>query len=118
MYELDKVLEFLKDNLDDFRYGHSIRVMETAVEPEKIATKTDFKAATSMARDTGMWISATSKTTFDRPNLIPGMGTMGVTIISTKETMAAKIAKVPIKVISLTLILQSHPDNFHRPRPQ
>ncbi len=58
MYELDKVLEFLKDNLDDFRYGHSIRVMETAVELAKIHGVDEKKAEMAgILHDSGKWKS-------------------------------------------------------------
>ena len=58
MYELDKVLEFLKDNLDDFRYGHSIRVMETAVELARIHGVDEEKAQMAgILHDSGKWKS-------------------------------------------------------------
>lgn len=58
MYELDKVLEFLKDNLDDFRYGHSIRVMETAIELARIHGVDEEKAQMAgILHDSGKWKS-------------------------------------------------------------
>lgn len=58
MYELDKVLEFLKDNLDDFRYGHSIRVMETALELARIHGVDEEKAQMAgILHDSGKWKS-------------------------------------------------------------
>lgn len=58
MYELEKVLEFLKENLDDFRYGHSIRVMETAVELARIHGVDEEKAQMAgILHDSGKWKS-------------------------------------------------------------
>ena len=58
MYELEKVLEFLKENLDDFRYGHSIRVMETAVELARIHGVDENKAEMAgILHDSGKWKS-------------------------------------------------------------
>ena len=58
MYELEKVLEFLRENLDDFRYGHSIRVMETAVELARIHGVDEEKAQMAgILHDSGKWKS-------------------------------------------------------------
>lgn len=58
MYELEKVLEFLKENLDDFRYGHSIRVMEMAVELARIHGVDEEKAQMAgILHDSGKWKS-------------------------------------------------------------
>lgn len=58
MFELEKVLEFLRENLDDFRYGHSIRVMETAVELARIHGVDEEKAQMAgILHDSGKWKS-------------------------------------------------------------
>lgn len=58
MYELEKVLEFLRENLDDFRYGHSIRVMETALELARIHGVDEEKAQMAgILHDSGKWKS-------------------------------------------------------------
>lgn len=58
MYELEKVLEFLRENLDDFRYGHSIRVMETAIELARIHGVDEEKAQMAgILHDSGKWKS-------------------------------------------------------------
>ena len=58
MYELEKVLEFLRENLDDFRYGHSIRVMETALDLARIHGVDEEKAQMAgILHDSGKWKS-------------------------------------------------------------
>lgn len=58
MYEREKVIEFLKVHLDNWRFNHSIRVMETAIELAKIYGENELRAEMAgLLHDSGKWKS-------------------------------------------------------------
>lgn len=58
MYTREKALEFLKEHLDPKRFGHSIRVMKTAILLAKIYGVDEKKAEMAgLLHDSGKWKS-------------------------------------------------------------